>query len=48
MPGEYNISATFNSSTNHFEKRGNDENQQASLKDPLHVPVGRILEQDPR
>jgi hypothetical protein len=52
--GEYNISATFNvydfspfdigddSRTNPFEERGNDENQQASLKDPLHVPVGPI------
>ena len=52
--GEYNISATFNvydlspfdvgedSRTNPFEERGNDENQQASLKNPLHVPVGPI------
>ena len=51
--GEYNISVTFNvsdlspfdvgdnSRTNPFEKRGNDENQQA-FKDPLHVPVGPI------
>ena len=51
--GEYNISATFNVSdlspfdvgddlrTNHFEERGNDENQQA-LKDPLHVPIRPI------
>jgi hypothetical protein len=54
LPGEYNISATFNvydispfdvgddSRTNPFEERGNDGNQQASLKDPLHVPVGPI------
>ena len=53
LPGEYNISASFNvsnlssfdvgdnSRTNPFEKRGNDENQQA-LKDPLHVLVGPI------
>ena len=52
--GEYNISATFNvfdlslfdvgddSKLNPFEERGNDENQQAPLKDPLHVPVGPI------
>jgi hypothetical protein len=54
LPGKYTISATFNLSdlspfvvgddlrTNSFEKRGNDENQQASLKDPLHVPVGHV------
>jgi hypothetical protein len=54
LPGEYNISATFNvsdlslfdvgddSRSNPFEERGNDENQQAPLKDPLHVPVGPI------
>ena len=54
LPGEYNISATFNvsdlslfdvgddSRSNSFEERGNDENQQAPLKDPLHVPVGPI------
>jgi hypothetical protein len=54
LPGEYNISATFtvsdlspfeigdDSRTNPFEERENDENQQASLKDPLHVPVGPI------
>jgi hypothetical protein len=60
LPGEYNISATFNvcdlspfdvgddSRTNPFEERGNDGNKQASLKDPLHVPVGPITEQDPR
>ena len=53
LPGEYNISATFNvydlspfnvgdnSRTNPFEERGNDENQQA-FRDPLHVPVGPI------
>jgi hypothetical protein len=28
------------SRSNPFEDRGNNENQQASLKDPLHVPVG--------
>jgi hypothetical protein len=55
LPGVYNISATFNvydlspfdvgddSRTNPFEERGNDGNQQASLKDPLHVPVGPII-----
>jgi hypothetical protein len=49
LPGEYNISATFNVSNfspfdvgedsrmNPFEERGNDENQQALLKDPLQV-----------
>ena len=54
LPGEYNISATFNvfdlslfdvgddSRSNPFKERGNDENQQAPLKDPLHVPVGPI------
>uniref|UniRef100_A0A2N9FLT0 RNA-directed DNA polymerase n=1 Tax=Fagus sylvatica TaxID=28930 RepID=A0A2N9FLT0_FAGSY len=31
-----------NSRSNPFEERGNDENQQALLKDPLHVPVGPI------
>ena len=52
--GEYNISATFNVSSlslfdvgndsmmNPFEERSNDKNQQAPLKDPLHVPVGPI------
>ena len=59
LPGEYNISATFNvsnlspfdvgdnSRTNPFEKRGNDENQQA-FKDPLHVPVGPIIRARPK
>uniref|UniRef100_A0A2N9J8I5 Integrase catalytic domain-containing protein n=1 Tax=Fagus sylvatica TaxID=28930 RepID=A0A2N9J8I5_FAGSY len=54
LPEEYNISATFNvsdlslfdvgddSRSNLFEERGSDENQQALLKDPLHVPVGPI------
>jgi hypothetical protein len=54
MQGWYNISATFNVSdlspfdvgdgprTNPFEERGNVENKQASLKDPLHVLVGPI------
>jgi hypothetical protein len=54
LQGEFNISAIFNvsnhspfdvgddSRTNPFEKRGSDENQQTSLKDPLHVPVGPI------
>ena len=53
LPGEYNISATFNfsdissfdvgadSRMNPFEERENDENQQA-LKDPLLVLVGPI------
>ena len=54
LPRENNIRATFNvfylspfdvgddSRTNPFEERGNVENQQASLKDPLHVPIGPI------
>ena len=54
LPGEYNISAIFNvsdlflfdvgddSRSNPFKEKGNDENQQAPLKDPLHVPVGLI------
>ena len=54
LPGEYNISATCNvsdlspfdvgddSRTNPFEEKGNDKNQQASLKDPLYVPVEPI------
>ena len=53
LPGEYNISATFNvsdlspfdlgydSRTNPFEERSNDKNHKA-FKDPLHVPVGPI------
>ena len=53
LPGEYNISATFNvsdlspfdvgddSRTNPFEEKENDENQQA-IKDPLHVPIRPI------
>ena len=42
LPGEYNISATFNvSDLSPFEERGNDENHKA-FKDPLHVPVGPI------
>ncbi|XP_075675469.1 uncharacterized protein LOC142644780 isoform X2 [Castanea sativa] len=53
LPGEYNISSTFNVSAlspfdvgddsrmNPFKERGNDGNQQA-FKDPLHVPVGPI------
>ena len=52
--GEYNISATFNvsglslfdvgndSTMNPFKERSNDKNQQAPLKDPLHVLVGPI------
>ena len=59
LPGEYNISVTFNvsdlspfdegddSGMNPFEERWNDENQQA-FKDPLHIPVRPITEQDPR
>jgi hypothetical protein len=58
LPGVYNIGATFNvsdlslfdvgddSRSNPFEDQGNDENQQAPLKDPLHVSVGPLLEQD--
>ena len=42
LPGEYNISATFNVFyLSPFEERANDENQQA-FKDPLHVPIGPI------
>ena len=53
LPGEYNVSATFNvsdfspfhvgddSRMNPFEERGNDENQH-TFRDPLHVPVGPI------
>ena len=52
--GEYNISATFNvsglslfdvgndSTMNPFKERSNDKNQQAPLKDPMHVLVGPI------
>ena len=52
--GEYTISSTFNvsdlslfdvsddSRLNPFKEKGNDENQQAPLKDLLHVPVGPI------
>ena len=59
LPGKYNISATFNvsdlslfnvgddSRMNPFEKRGNDENQQA-FKDPLHVSVGPITRARPK
>jgi hypothetical protein len=51
LPGEYNISATFNvsdlslfdvgddSRSNPFEEMGNDENQQTPLEDPFHLPV---------
>ena len=54
LPGEYNVSATFNVSdlspfdvgddlrTNPFQEEGNDENRKASTKDPLQVPVGPI------
>ena len=54
LPGEYNISATFNisdlslfdvsddSRLNPFKERRNDENQQTPLKDPLHVSAGPI------
>ena len=53
LPGEYNISATFNvsdlslfdvgddSRINHFKERENDENQQV-FNDPLHCPDGPI------
>ena len=53
LPGENNISATFNvsdlspfdvgedSRTNPFEERGNDENHK-TFKDLLHVPVRLI------
>ena len=52
LPGEYNVSATFNvadlspfdkgedSRTNPFEERGNDVNQKAD--DPLQIPTGPI------
>jgi hypothetical protein len=43
LPGEYNISVIFNVyDLSPFEERGNDGNQQVSLKDLLHVPVGPI------
>jgi len=54
VPGEYNISATFNvsdlslfdvgedSRSNPFEEMENDENQQTPLNETLHVPVGPI------
>ena len=54
LPGEYNISATFNvsdlslfdvgddSRSNPFEERGNDKDQHETLQDPLHVPSGPI------
>ena len=60
LPSEYNISVTFNvsdlspfnvgndSRTNSFEERKNDENQQAPLKDQLHVPVGPISRARPK
>ena len=49
LPGDYDISATFNisdlslfdvgdnSRSNPFEEKGNDENQHGPLQDPLHV-----------
>jgi hypothetical protein len=44
LSGEYNISVIFNVyDLSPFEERGNDGNEQASLKDPLHVPVGPII-----
>jgi len=54
LPGEYNVSASFNVSdlspfdvgddlrTNPFQEEGNDENKGAASRDPLHVPVGPI------
>jgi hypothetical protein len=54
LPGEYNVSATFNVSdlspfdagdnlrTNLFEERGNDGNGGPNLKDPLQVLDGPI------
>ena len=54
LPGEYNVSASFNVSdlspfdvgddlrTNPFQEGGNDENKGAAPRDPLHVPVGPI------
>jgi hypothetical protein len=29
---------------NPFKERGSDENQEASLKDSLHVPVGPMMQ----
>jgi hypothetical protein len=54
LPGEYDISATFDvsdlslfdvgddSRSNPFEEMGSDKNRQTPLKDPLHIPVGPI------
>ena len=54
LPGEYNVSTSFNVSnlspfdvgddlrTNPFQEGGNDENKEATQRDPLHVPVGPI------
>ncbi|KAL5739350.1 hypothetical protein ACOSQ2_028530 [Xanthoceras sorbifolium] len=54
LPGEYNVSASFNVSdlspfdvgddlrTNPFQEGGNDENKGAAPRDPLHVPIGPI------
>uniref|UniRef100_A0A2N9G2N0 Retrotransposon gag domain-containing protein n=1 Tax=Fagus sylvatica TaxID=28930 RepID=A0A2N9G2N0_FAGSY len=39
-PGDY---LGDDSRSNPFKERGNDENQQAPLKDPLHVPVRPII-----
>lgn len=52
---KYNISVTFNISDfsffnlgdnlrlNPFEERGSDENQETSLKDPLHASIKPII-----
>ena len=54
LPGEYNVSATFNVTdlspfdvgddlrTNPFQEEGNDANQSTTRKDPIQVPIGPI------
>ena len=43
LPGEYNISATFNvSDLSPFEESGNDDNPHEHLQEPLHIPSGPI------
>ncbi|KAI9194093.1 hypothetical protein LWI28_003055 [Acer negundo] len=55
LPGEYNVSASFNVSdlspfdvgdnlkTNPFQEGGNDENKEAAPRDPLHVLASPII-----
>ena len=54
LPGEYNVSATFNVNdlspfdvgddlrTNPFQEEGNDANQSTTPKDPIQVPIGPV------